>query len=434
MIDGIKIMNLIVNILELISNDLLTFTGNYNTETGEVYKYPLYAKYRGLDFKIKDNSKQRKKNPAIQQNIYVHLDGSLHKYWNNGQHNYNDYFFTDLQQTIDELRENLKINTDRSLLNNLEFGVNIQTKYTFEDVSRSIVDYKGEPFHPFTMTGAKGIECETDNFYIKIYDKGHQYDQPGNLLRIEIKVRKMKFFADRGIKINSLSSLLNYSEIIKLKGAIRGIFDDILFTDYNIPQNKLTPANRLVLSQGGNQKYWEHLKPKSKDFKKGNKDEYEKKRKKYQNERKYFKNLVAKYSTSPIQKDISILIENKCNELLKIVDKFPECKPTSKINESGQIPPYNIVGYCPTTAKDTRVCLTCGNDISHKRKIAKFCCKKCKNDYTNPKLNPKNNLLRRLYKIQTGGLLFDISEFIVLSAQQRELLNNINSIRNYERI
>lgn len=147
-----------------------------------------------------------------------------------------------------------------------------------------------------------------------------------------------------------------------------------------------------------------------------------------------FKKLIGKFSTSTMQKDISLLIENKCNQLLnfdcKTVDKFPDLKTTSKNNDSGQIPISNIVGYCPTSANNTRVCSTCNKDISKKKKGAKFCSKKCKNNYTNPILNPKNNLLRRLYKTQTGGLLFDVSEFIVLSEQQRELLSRINSIYN----
>jgi hypothetical protein len=425
MIDGILILRLAVIINDLLNNDLLLFPLPIDKNGGEILDKTRTSEHRGLLFIIKNNN--------------VKLKGSLHKYHNNGLHNYNDYFFTDLQQTIFELSEKFNLNPDRSLLNNLEFGVNIQTKYNSAEVFRSIVNYKGTPFNKFSITGAKGIECETDNFYIKIYDKGHQYNQPGNLLRFEIKVRKMKFFKDRDININSLATLLDYSEIYKLKRVLLTVFNEILFTDYNINPGKLTPANRLILSQGSNPKHWEQLKPDSNDFKGKNKNkEYISKRKKYYRALDNFKKLVCKYSTSTIQKDISFLIENKCNELLKFdcktVDKFPDLKTPQKITDSGQIHISNIVGYCPTTAKDTRVCLTCGNDISHKRKIAKFCCKKCKNDYTNPKLNPKNSLLRRIDKRKKDSTLFDVSEFIVLSEQQRELLNNINSIRNYERI
>lgn len=417
MIDGILILRLAVIIDELLKNDLLLFPLPIDKNGGEILDRSRTCEHQGLIFVLKNNN--------------VKLKGSLHKYHNKGLHNYNDYFFTDLRQTIYELSENFSINIEKSILNNLEFGVNIQMKYTSAEVFRSIVNYKGTPFNKFTISGAKGIECETDNFYIKIYDKGHQYQQPGNLLRFEIKVRKMKFFKDRGIKINSLASLTDHSEIVKLGSVLKGVFDEILFTDYNISQNKLTPSNRLILSQGSNPKHWEQLKPDSKEYKGGNKDKkYISDRHKYYRKLDNFKKLISKFSTSTIQKDISFLIEKKCDELLKIVDKFPDCKTTSKNDDSGQIHISNIVGYCPHPQNETRLCLTCGNDISHKKKTAKFCSKKCKNDYTNPILNPKNNLLRRLERVRGGCLLFDVSEFIVLSEQQRELLNRMNSIKN----
>jgi len=417
MIDGILILRLAVIIDELLKNDLLLFPLPIDKNGGEILDRSRTCEHQGLIFVLKNNN--------------VKLKGSLHKYHNKGLHNYNDYFFTDLRQTIYELSENFSINIEKSILNNLEFGVNIQMKYTSAEVFRSIVNYKGTPFNKFTISGAKGIECETDNFYIKIYDKGHQYQQPGNLLRFEIKVKKMRFFSDRNININTLSSLLNYSEIVKLGHVLKTVFDDILFTDYYIPTNKLTPANRLILSNGSNAKYWEQLKPDSKEYKGGNKDKkYISDRKKYYRELDNFKKLIRKYSTSKMQNDISILIEKKFNELLKTVDNFTDYKTTSKNDDSGQLHISNIVGYCPPSAKDTRLCLTCQKDISHKRKTARFCSKKCKNDYTNPILNPKNNLLRRLERVRGGCLLFDVSEFIVLSEQQRELLNRMNSIKN----
>ena len=58
MIDGIKILNLPVNIPELLKNNvILEFTGNYNRNTGEVHKYPLFSKYKGMEFLIRDNTK-----------------------------------------------------------------------------------------------------------------------------------------------------------------------------------------------------------------------------------------------------------------------------------------------------------------------------------------------------------------------------------------
>jgi len=424
MIDGFKILRLATNINDLLNNELLQFQSKFIESTGEIVNNnPRISIYKGLTFIIKNSN--------------VKLNGSLHKYWNNGEHNYNDYYFTDLQKTIFDLCTKFNINTNKTELNNLEFGVNIKVKQLPDKILKSIINYKGTPFQKFTLTGAKGIECIKNNFIIKIYDKSNQYKQPGNILRFEIKVIKMKYFSDKNIKINTLSDLLNIDELIKLKGILKACIDEILFYDNSINCNLLNTTEQLILSNGNNSRYWENLNPNSKDFINGNIDkEYISKRKKYYRELNKFKNLISKYSTSTIQKDLSLLIEKKCTELLnydyKIVDKFPDYLQTEKYSESGQ----NYISYIerictPPLINKTRICLTCKKDISNKKITAKFCCKKCKNDYTNPILNPKNNFLKRFYKLKNENLLFDISNYTILTEEQTELLLKRNTIQSY---
>jgi hypothetical protein len=417
MIDGIKILNLSVSIPELLTNRLLLFPLPVNENGGEILNNARTSVYKGLAFTIKNNNAK--------------LNGSLHKYHNNGLHNYNDFHFYELVKVIQELTELFNINPETTAINNLEFGVNIHIRDKTDIVFRSIINYKGIPFQKFNIAGAKGIECITDNFYIKIYDKSHQYQRPGILLRYEIKVRKMKFFPNRGINIHSLTSLLNHAETSKLTQVLTSVWNEILFTDYFINSGSLRPSERLILSSGNNPTHWEQLKPNSKDFPGGNTDKnYISQRKKYYRELAKFKKTVDKYSTSTIQTDLQKLIETKCFELLrnnsKTVDKFPDLKNA----ESGQIHISNIVGYCPQSEiKTERLCLTCKTDISHKKLIAKFCSKKCKNDFTNPILNPKNNLLNAVKRMQRRGLLFQVEE--LLTTQQIELLNRENTIQPY---
>lgn len=408
MIDGILILRLAVNINELLNNELLLFPLPFDENGGEILNRTRTSEHRGLLFVLKNGN--------------IKLRGSLHKYWNKGEHNYNDYFFTDIKKTIVELSKKFRIDTKNSILNNLEFGVNFQTTYNSAEVFRSVVDYKGTPFHTFSITGARGIECETDNFYIKFYDKGHQYEQPGNLLRFEIKVRKMRFFKDRGINIHSLATLLDYSEIIKLKDVIISVFNEILFTDYNINPTGITPANRLILSNGGNPNYWAHLHPNSNDFKDGNRDkEYISKRKKYYRERDKFKKLIAKYSTSTMKTDISQLIEKKCGQLLKIADKFTNQSTLPKVNESGQIHNSNIVGYCPTQEQGIRLCQSCGRDITNQRSGSKFCSAKyvgtenahrCRNIDS----NFRHRVIRMKERERIFPTLFDTSPYYIAVA------------------
>jgi hypothetical protein len=81
MIDGILILSLAVIVNELLNNDLLLFPLPIDQNGGEILNKPRTSEHRGLLFILKNDN--------------IKLKGSLHKYHNNGEHNYNDYFFTD---------------------------------------------------------------------------------------------------------------------------------------------------------------------------------------------------------------------------------------------------------------------------------------------------------------------------------------------------
>ena len=387
MIDGWKILNLPVSITELKKNKFLEFTGNHNTKTGEYFDYPLFAKFNGLEFLIRDNSKEIKKNPNLKQRIYVNLNGSIHKYFNNGLHNYNDFHYTDLLNAVIDLCEKFKINPCITNLNNVEFGVNIIVPFDIKDFLNSIISYGGSSFYPFNIDGAIGIECTKTNFYIKIYYKSLQYEQSENILRFEIKVRKMKFFEDKKINIKYLSDLLNPALFLPLGVILKTVFNEILLYDHSINETNLNDKELLILSNGRNTKFWEQLKPDSKKFSEGNKNiEYKKQRKKYYRQLDSYKKTLNKYSTSTIQKDVSELIEKKYKELSnfneslrdkltnflnsninKKRDKLTDLENYQKTTEKGQINTSNIVRICPIVEEDIkRECLTCKKDISNK--------------------------------------------------------------------
>ncbi|WP_394776757.1 hypothetical protein [Flavobacterium sp.] len=87
MIDFIRILLKDYECLELERNPILDFFDTINLSTGELKTInkngnkvtpSKKAFYNGLEFLIYDTG-------------IVLLSGSLHKYWNNGSHNYNDF-------------------------------------------------------------------------------------------------------------------------------------------------------------------------------------------------------------------------------------------------------------------------------------------------------------------------------------------------------
>lgn len=420
MIDGTKILNLPVIIDELLNNRYILFPIHVNEKDGEILNNTRFAEYKGLTFSIKNNN--------------VKLNGSLHKYHNNGIHNYNDFHFSELIDVINDISTKFSIPTERTYLNNIEFGVNIEIPFTTDELFKSIICYKETPFQKFNIIGAKGIECERPKFIIKLYDKGFQNDLTSNLLRFEIKVIKMQFLKQKNVKIQTLHDLLNINELNKLKTILADVWNDILFYDYSINETDLNARERLILFNGRNPKYWENMHPDSKNFKGGaTDDEYKKHRKKYYRDKENYKKCFSVHSSSNIQKNISELIIRKCDELLfinnEIRDKCTDVLNSLKNSKKGQMYILDIKDICPIApVVKKRVCLNCNKDISQKSINAKYCSKKCKNDYTNPLLNPRNNLINRIAKLNRHTKLFADEEFFVFTSVQLDLLNNINTI------
>ena len=55
MIDGIKILNLGVDLKLILANDYLNFAGHHSIETGEELEYNIWTKYQSLNFSIRPN-------------------------------------------------------------------------------------------------------------------------------------------------------------------------------------------------------------------------------------------------------------------------------------------------------------------------------------------------------------------------------------------
>lgn len=137
------------------------------------------------------------------------ISGSIHKYFNNGHHNADDFTLSKAKKCFNDLYDNFSINPAITKLNSVEFGVNILLPVDITTALQSILLYKNQ-------TGSRGkndIKFSFDSYILKIYSKSaigsSNLFQTGNLLRIEIRSRNMCFFKKYNIEIDFLSDLLN---------------------------------------------------------------------------------------------------------------------------------------------------------------------------------------------------------------------------------
>ena len=416
MIDFVKIRVRNPDIPRIRNNPRLEWDLNTSERTGEVKK--ITSKFHGLTFEVKINK-------------YLNISGSIHKFWNSihgrGEQNYNDFRFEDLTNVINEFCKMFDLVPGSCILENLEFGVNVSPMIPANEILRSVINHKGKPFTQEYSKNKRFRECERQRYIIKVYNKGLQYNQPGNILRFENKTIKMTHI--KGTGITTLQDLLNPVKIDRLGVILMNNFSELLFYDHTIQETGLSAPERLILTQGQNPAYWVNL--------------LETNPYNYYKKRQRFKELVKKHGTRDIQEIVGSLISQKWNELLridpetlqKLTDLANTTKDLSEINSSRKgLKPVKLSGRVQST--DTtpggiipgaevqgaepprRYCLSCGRDISNQRANSKFCSPKFMGEQNahrcrNIDSNPRNRIKYMIEREKTSLTLFDTRPFYI---------------------
>lgn len=340
MVDGIKIQNLSVSVDAMLTSNRLTFPLEVNEQTGAVIDGPRHAPHRGLTFTI---------IPSKVGLSRCELNGSLHRYHNDGQHNANDFTAADLLAVLDDLVRTFDINPFSSRLNNVEFGVNIVLPFPVKRVLDALICYKGKPFTP-GPDGPIYYQCKTEQFILKVYDKGRQYNRKEHLLRFEVKVMRMQFLTSKGVKLNTLADLLNTDNYPKLGKLLSEYFNSILFDEPSIKPKDLPPAEANLLREGRNPRHWQLP-----DDRPTNIKEYDRAKKQRQRDERRFRDLLQTHRRGhDWQSQVSELVRVKWHELTDVLPTL-----TSEINahlnqwrsqfdRSGTCPEFTGVALCET--------------------------------------------------------------------------------------
>lgn len=297
MVDFIKVILIGCNFEEL--RKKLTFTlDGVDTTTGELVnkvkngverKSHLTAEFRGLKIIKYDSG-------------YMTLSGSLHKYWNEGKHNSNDFNFDSFLSVLSELKSLLGIPLSAMQLTQLEVGINVNLPFNTKDVLESCLMHKKEVFKWGTF-GYKSnyIQSEHSQYIIKIYDKYVQYkeilpnDKP--ILRFEVKYCNMEKLRNDLLKYKLMESGITLSDLVDckltpFKAILLKQWENVLLYDstLNIPD-----VQRDKLSNPNNWKNW-----KASNYKK----------------QKAILNKLTESSSERIQSKIKGFFSNKIDELL----------------------------------------------------------------------------------------------------------------------
>ncbi|MEH6769453.1 hypothetical protein [Maribacter arcticus] len=287
------------------------------------------AFYNGLDFKLYDTTE---KTPYKRLTI----EGSLHKYWNKGAHNFNDFGINEIAEVRENLKELFNIDFVNCILKQLEIAVNLLPPALTRKILRfSLLHKTNELKSIYTKDEGNYIQTKNQRHFIKLYDKRTHYQNKGfeidkDIFRIEKKYSKMVELNNKGIY--NLNDLIKH-DLIHFKGDLLNLWNSVLFYDWTVLDGT------KYKNTYSNVNYWLDLAENN-----------------YSNFKYHKRNLNNIVNKNPqnIKKKIAELISNKVDLLNS---------NTTQINPL-YIGLKTVVSTPTETDKNRRICLVTGLNIS----------------------------------------------------------------------
>lgn len=221
-----------------------------NESTGQRVDEVRSTHLRGLDLKLK---------PSNNGGHNLLVNGSLHKFYNCGEHNTDQFTFSKLLQSIDSFTDLLGIDPSKLFLHGLEIGVNLRLPYSPLKVFKNLVCYRSRPFTQINKRSVrKGLQCALTQYRVKVYDKAKQSGiDCGNILRFEVSIDKMQVVAKYGIA--NLADLQNPQKVHALLNVLVEAANGIVWTDTTANLNMLSPRESKQWLYYSNPNTWLRL-------------------------------------------------------------------------------------------------------------------------------------------------------------------------------
>ncbi|CAM4091944.1 hypothetical protein [Gillisia limnaea] len=200
MVDFVKLLIKDYDPLKLEGNRYLDFYDNINLETGEIKTINKKGKrvtphkqayYKDLDFRIYETGT-------------ITIAGSLHKYYNAGGHNYNDFDFNAFLGVLKDLQKKFNLDLNKCILRQLEVGINVVPPKPTNEILEYSFLHKTTPFEfKYNSDEGKYLQAKHSQYIIKFYNKYLHYKKAflveTEIMRFEIKYTKMKKVNAKGI-------------------------------------------------------------------------------------------------------------------------------------------------------------------------------------------------------------------------------------------
>lgn len=229
-IDYLKAVIINFDIQKLVNSELLNFTTNVNPQTGEILKRIskngfvkselLSAKYKNLVFEYYPKSER------------LTISGSLHVFYNDGKHNYNDFNITALFCVLNDFYNSFGLLPHNLHLLQLEWGVNVTPPIPSNDIINHCLLHGRNPFEAkyYSVEGRYNQVEYANRYLIKLYNKGLHYKLNSEILRFERKQIRYWFYCRQQGIGQTLQDLIQ-SDFIGLRATLLKDWDNVLMFD-----------------------------------------------------------------------------------------------------------------------------------------------------------------------------------------------------------
>ena len=283
MVDFIKIITRNFNTPSLEAHSALNFVGSYYCETGEAIPNKK-AQYKGMEFILYDNG-------------LLKIQGSIHKYKNDGLHNHDDFTFMQIAEVLTDLQNRFNLTLSDCVLKNFEVGINVQLKDSPKSILNRLLTHKNLAFKDVSRSGGHIKQAEHAQYIFKVYDKGRQYNLKHPCLRTELKFVRMQKLNNIGLF--NLADLLKKSTYSALESLLINEWNNLLLFEKPLNSKLLSPLERdRKQYQWANPEYWLSISKQERN-----------------RQRKTFRSYITKRTVNE-HLIVAIMIENKFTELI----------------------------------------------------------------------------------------------------------------------
>jgi hypothetical protein len=226
------------------------------------------------------------KEAFIYENFYIRntnkgllIRGSLHKYRSRIKgiatrkqieqyQGFNGDLFTlsDINETLQTLCEVIGFAPSLAVLQNIEIGVNCEVSFDPKKFLKGMLFHRSN-FDYKTDHEGNYIQFNYQTYFLKIYNKGKQYDLPRNVLRVEIKVMAMKKLKDVGVELETLNDIRAVT-LLQAFEVLYNEFEAVTYYDHTLRLEDLTSKQQGKAIEYQSKNYWQELDKQQKKYNK----------------------------------------------------------------------------------------------------------------------------------------------------------------------